>query len=100
MIPSNILNVFTQSETSASTDDNELCLPCQVMGSLTCLAGGLYFMSELPFKDSSPKAKPNPLWWKNSVKGAGLMLFGLGIYRGGEGWLWNTHLKYKDTKYI
>jgi hypothetical protein len=98
MIPSNILGVFTPPEESRAIVDEEMCLPCQVMGALTCLAGGAYFMSELPFKDTNVTGKPNPIWWKNTVKSAGLVMIGLGVYRGGEGWLWNKNIKYKDTK--
>ncbi|KAG0679952.1 hypothetical protein C6P40_004996 [Pichia californica] len=97
MIPSNILGVFTPPEESRPIPDEENCLACQVMGSLTCLAGGIYFMSEIPFQGSNSSTKKNPLWWKNSVKTTGLGLFMFGIYRGGEGWLWNKHLKYKGS---
>lgn len=97
MIPSNILGVLTPAEGSRKIPDEEKCLACQLMGSALCLAGGIYFMSEIPFQGSNASSKKNPLWWKNSVKSAGLGLFGYGIYRGGEGWLWNKDIKYKDT---
>lgn len=95
MLPSNILNIFEQSFESTTIQGEELCLECQVIGSLTALIGGAYFMSNLPFKGENP-AK-NPTWWKNSVKSTGLVLFGLGIYRGTEGWLWNKDVKYKSS---
>lgn len=97
MIPSNILGVLTPPDSSKQTSEEEQCLACQLMGSLLCLAGGVYFMSEFPFQESNASSKKNPLWWKNTVKTAGLGLFGYGIYRGGEGWLWNKDIKYKDT---
>lgn len=100
MIPSNILGVLNPPEESKSINEEEACLPCQVIGSFTCLMGGLYFMSEMPFKEDeiSKKAKPNkplPGWWKPAVKSSGAVLFALGVYRGGEGWLWNKDLKFK-----
>lgn len=97
MIPSNILEVLKPPEESRSITDEEACLTCQIMGSLTCLAGGLYFMSEIPFNGSNSSTTKNPVWWKNTVKSAGLGLFLLGVYRGGEGWLWNKNIKYKDS---
>lgn len=100
MIPSNILGVFTQSEESRLITDEENCLVCQIMGSFTCLAGGAYFMSNIPFKGSNESLKKNPLWWKNTVKSAGFTLFALGIYRAGEGWLWNKDIKYKNTGFL
>lgn len=97
MIPSNILGVFSPPEDSNSLKDEELCLPCQLMGAATCIIGGLYFMSELPFKED-PKVKqkkPTPLYWKPAVKTSGGVLIGFGIYRAFEGFLWNKDLKYK-----
>ena len=88
MIPSNILNIFTNTEPSDISYKEE-CLTCQIMGSATCLVAGAYFMSNLPFSGSNTSVKRNPIWWKNSVKGAGAIIFALGILRGGEGWLWN-----------
>lgn len=95
MLPSNILNVFNQNTESRVIGDDELCLECQLLGTLTSLVGGACFISNLPFKGENP-AK-NPTWWKNSVKSAGVVLVGLGIYRGTEGWLWNTDVKYKSS---
>lgn len=100
MIPSNILNVFNPPTESRPVNEEESCLACQVMGAMTCLAGGAYFMSELPFKGVKNPQETNPTWWKNSVKSAGLVLIGLGVYRGTEGWLWNKNIKYGDSKFF
>lgn len=95
MVPSNILNIFNQGESSTAVADQEICLPCQIMGVFTCFAGSAYFLSDLPFKDANPKQ--NPLWFRYALRTSGVALFGLGVYRGTEGWLWNTDAKYKDS---
>ncbi|GMM31063.1 hypothetical protein DAMA08_038080 [Martiniozyma asiatica (nom. inval.)] len=96
MIPSNILQVFNPPTESKEILDEELCLPCQVIGSLTAITGGLYFASGLPFKGDFD-FKKSPKYWRNMVRFSGLPILALGIYRGGEGWLWNKDIKYKEN---
>lgn len=67
------------------------------MQSVMAFAGGAYLSSNLPFTDKSGKIDlvKNPLWWQRSIKGAGILVFGLGAYRAGEAiqLLWK---KYRD----
>lgn len=98
MIPSNILNIFGQSENSKPVSSEEDCFTCQILGSVTALAAGLYFASGYVFKGDL-NYKQSPLWWRYSVRGAGVVLLCMGGYRGGEGWLWGTSKKYKNTFY-
>lgn len=94
MIPSNILDVFVPTESKDLSQEPQ-CLGCQIMGSATCLVAGAYFVSPLPFKGDMD-FKKSPVWFRKSVQLAGCCVLGLGVYRGGEGWLWNTDLKYKE----
>lgn len=96
MIPSNILGVLNPPKEAKDISNEEMCLGCQILGSFTCMAGGLYFMSNVPFKGTNASAKRNPPWWKVSVKSAGAGLFALGVYRAGEGWMWNKDITYKE----
>ncbi|KAK6460110.1 hypothetical protein DFJ63DRAFT_315983 [Scheffersomyces coipomensis] len=93
---SNILKVFFPStgESSesgsgrvSSIPSEEDCLPCTTIQSIVALGGGVYFSSSLPFKDSTTgkiDLVKHPLWWQKSVKGVGILVFGLGAYRAGE----------------
>lgn len=98
MIPSNILNIFSQTEDSKPISLEEDCFTCQIMGSIAALAAGLYFSSGYVFKGDLDYKK-SPIWWRYSVRSAGAVLICLGGYRGGEGWLWGIDKKYKNTLY-
>lgn len=100
MANSNILDVFKDKEPRDITgEEAKDCLPCQVMGSLGSLAAGVYFSSGYLFKDDYD-FKTNPQWWRNTIKGVGYGLIGLGIYRGGQGWLWDKTREYKQVKFL
>ncbi|ABN68685.1 predicted protein [Scheffersomyces stipitis CBS 6054] len=86
---SNILNVFNPPPSRPLTEDEigEGCIPCTAVQSVVALAGGVYLNSNTLFKD--PKTgkidfAKNPIWWQKTVKGFGIVLFGLGAYRAGE----------------
>lgn len=94
MIPSNILNVFNPTGTRDLSEE-EACLGCQLTGAVTCLVAGGYFASNLPFKGDLDYKK-SPKWFRTSVRACAIPLFALGVYRGGEGWLWNKNIVYKE----
>ena len=54
--------------------------------SIVAIGGGLYLSSPNQFKDKTTGKSTlrKPLWWQRSVRGAGIILFGLGAYRAGE----------------
>lgn len=81
---SNILNVFNPPE--GRDLGEEECLGCTAVQTLLCLAGGGYFMSSMPFKNKSGTIdlKKHPLWFQRGVKGSGIMLVALGMFRLGE----------------
>ncbi|KAH3676287.1 hypothetical protein WICMUC_002083 [Wickerhamomyces mucosus] len=91
---SNIIDVFKPPKSrDLEPDEYASCLPCQVMATVGSILTGVYFATGTVFDD--PKLSPkqnlekNPLWWRNFIKLGGVGLVGYGIYRGGEGWIWN-----------
>ncbi|KAI5954616.1 hypothetical protein KGF54_002392 [Candida jiufengensis] len=85
---SNIASVFNPPP-SRNIPDREIedCIPCTTIQSIAAIAGGLYFSSPNQFKDKVTgkiDLVKNPLWWQRSVRGAGIILVGLGAYRAGE----------------
>ncbi len=116
---SNILKVFNPPPPHDLTkEETENCLPCQITSSFFLLGSGLYLGSGAIFdkdqqKEQSPtqktqeqiheqskSAKNNspfssktnmvtPLW-RTTVRTFGIGLFSLGIYKAGDGWLWNV----------
>ncbi|ODV83704.1 hypothetical protein CANARDRAFT_29696 [[Candida] arabinofermentans NRRL YB-2248] len=100
MANSNITDIFNppQSRELTSAESKE-CLPCQVLQTITCFAAGAYFSSGAVFSGDANYTK-NPNWWRSTVKVGGAGLIGLGIYRGGCGWLWNTDVEYKTIKLL
>lgn len=83
---SNILSVFNPPPPRDLGDDEVNCLGCTAVQSLVAFAGGGYLTSNLPFKDKFGKVDlvKNPIWWQKSIKGVGILIFGLGAYRAGE----------------
>ncbi|CAX39951.1 conserved hypothetical mitochondrial protein [Candida dubliniensis CD36] len=88
---SNILSVFNPPPSRPyppSPDELESqCLPCTAIQSIVAIGGGLYLSSPNQFKDKTTgkiDLRKNPIWWQRSVRGAGIILFGLGAYRAGE----------------
>lgn len=93
MIPSNILDIFSAAP-ARDLSEEPACLGCQVTGAMTCLIAGGYFASNLPFKGDLDYKK-SPKWFRGAVRGCSIPILALGVYRGGEGWLWNKDLVYK-----
>lgn len=88
---SNILSVFNPPKTGpyppSQENSEEQCLPCTAIQSFVALGCGFYLSSPNQFKDKTTGKidfVKNPLWWQRSVRGAGIILFGLGAYRAGE----------------
>ncbi|KAG7662681.1 uncharacterized protein J8A68_003811 [[Candida] subhashii] len=86
---SNILSVFNPppSRDLSSDEIGKKCIPCTAVQSIAALIGGFWFSSPNQFKDKVTgkiDLKKNPLWWQRSVRGSGIVLFGLGAYRAGE----------------
>ncbi|KAK6204982.1 uncharacterized protein RJT21DRAFT_12305 [Scheffersomyces amazonensis] len=92
---SNILKVFNPptgedlggSRSNSAIPTDEDCLPCTAIQSIVALGGGVYFSSQLPFRDNVTgkiDLIKHPLWWQKSVRGFGILVFGLGAYRAGE----------------
>lgn len=86
---SNILSVFNPPPPRKLSDEEvgHGCLPCTAMQSLFLFAGGIYLTSNYVFKDFKTGKidyAKNPMWWQKTVKGAGVVIFGLGAYRAGE----------------
>ncbi|QPG75942.1 hypothetical protein FOA43_003328 [Brettanomyces nanus] len=101
MAASNIVNVLHQPEKSRVLTGEEAkdCIPCQVMGAFTAMAAGGYFSSGHLFKNDKDLVK-NPKWWRQSIKYFGYGLIALGVYRGGQGWLWDKDREYKEVKFL
>ncbi|VEU20836.1 DEKNAAC101734 [Brettanomyces naardenensis] len=99
MAASNILGVLTPPEKSRVLTGEEAkdCIPCQIMGSFTAMAAGGYFSSGRLFREDKDFIK-NPQWWRQGVKYTGWALIGLGIFRGGQGWLWSKDRQYREVK--
>ncbi|RCK62786.1 hypothetical protein Cantr_09144 [Candida viswanathii] len=88
---SNILSVFNPPKPGpyppSQSDDDVQCLPCTAIQSLVALGFGFYLSTPNQFRDKTTGKidfVKNPLWWQRSVRGAGIILFGLGAYRAGE----------------
>ncbi|PVH16673.1 uncharacterized protein CXQ87_004969 [Candidozyma duobushaemuli] len=81
---SNIINVFNPPP-SRSLGDEE-CLGCTAVQSVVCLGGGGYFLSSLPFKgkNGTVDLRKHPIWFQRGVRGVGIGLVALGMYRLGE----------------
>lgn len=64
----------------------EDCLGCTLVQLAVCFGGGAYFASLMPFKDASGKINltKHPLWFQRSVRGGGVALVALGMFRIGE----------------
>ncbi|KAL6454516.1 hypothetical protein SBY92_003982 [Candida maltosa Xu316] len=84
---SNILEIFNPPAPGKYTPREEQCLPCTAIQSIVAMGFGFYLSSPNQFKDAKTgkiDLVKNPLWWQRSVRGAGIILFGLGAYRAGE----------------
>ncbi|CAI5755925.1 unnamed protein product [Candida verbasci] len=86
---SNIASIFNPPPPRDFSDKEiaEQCLSCTTIQSLVGLIGGFYLSTSNQFKDKTSGKidfHKNPLWWQKSVKGLGVILFGLGAYRAGE----------------
>lgn len=91
---SNILKVFNPPESRDLTEEElKDCLPCQMMASFTGLVGGAYLASGKVFQGEKPG--DNPRWWKSTVRASGVFMILYGVYRGGQGWLWDKQHQYK-----
>lgn len=96
---SNIIKIFTNEESrELISEESKDCLPCQIMASFAGVAAGVYFSSGYLFKNDKDFAK-NPQWWRSSIRVLGLGLIGFGIYRGGQGFLWDKNREYKELKF-
>lgn len=84
---SNILNVFNPPP-AGPVDDNfgRDCLPCTLIQAALAIGGGTYLYSGAPFREANGKIdlKKNPLWWQKSIRGASILVVGIGAYRLGE----------------
>ncbi|ODV58419.1 Dmo2p ASCRUDRAFT_120849 [Ascoidea rubescens DSM 1968] len=95
---SNILKIINPPESRDLTDEEvKDCVPCQIMASFTGILGGAYFASGRVFKGE--KLNSNPGWWKIFVRSFGAGMIGFGVYRGGQGWLWDLNHEYKKVEY-
>lgn len=86
---SNITSIFNPPKGRDLSDDE--CLGCTVVQLVVSLCGGLYFLSPYPFRDKAGLVdlKKHPLWFQRSVRGAGIGLVALAMYRVGEmGQIW------------
>lgn len=85
---SNILSVFTPPPSRPlSSSETENCVPCTAVQAAVCVAGGAYFALGWAFRDFKTgqiDAHKHPVWWQKSVRGAGVILVGLGAFRAGE----------------
>lgn len=83
---SNIVSVFNPPPSRDLAENEVDCLGCTAVQSLVAFGGGAYLASSLPFKDKHGKIDvvKNPVWWQKSIRGAGILVFGLGAYRAGE----------------
>ncbi len=96
----NITEIFNPPPVREHTSEESLdCLPCQIMSSLGSLGAGYYLGSGLVYKGDADFHK-NPQWWRYSVKSAGVLLLAFGMYRGGQGWLWDKDIVYKPVKFL
>ncbi|ODQ67746.1 hypothetical protein NADFUDRAFT_39167 [Nadsonia fulvescens var. elongata DSM 6958] len=90
---SNILSVFSPHE-SRDIPDSENCLPCQIMSAAVLTMGGLYCASGAVLNPKANDIKSNvkvdtsPAW-RSTVRLGGVALIGAGIWRAGDGFLWN-----------
>lgn len=81
---SNILGVFNPPAGRDLSDEE--CMPCTAVQLVVCFGGGGYFLSQIPFKDKNGLVdlKKHPLWFQRGVRGFGVLLIGLGMFRLGE----------------
>lgn len=81
---SNILSVFNPPPLRDLGEED--CIPCTLVQLVVCFAGGGYFALRMPFqgKDGAVDLKKHPLWFQRGVRGAGLALVALGMFRVGE----------------
>lgn len=81
---SNILNVFNPPEGRDLSNDE--CLGCTAVQTVMSLAGGAYFLTSMPFKDKkgSIDVRKHPIWFQRGIRGGGIILIALGMYRLGE----------------
>lgn len=81
---SNILNVLNPPPSRPLSDEE--CLPCTAVQLAVCLGGGGYFLLLLPFKGKNGVVdlKKHPVWFQRGVRGVGIGLVALGMYRLGE----------------
>lgn len=81
---SNILDVFQPPEGRDLSDEE--CLGCTAVQTFMSLAGGSYFLSSMPFKNKKGVVdlKTHPLWFQRGIRGGGIILIALGMYRLGE----------------
>lgn len=103
---SNILDIFNPPPRRDLTDkETGDCLPCQVMSTVFSLGYGIYLLSGKATEHTDEKKlkgitieqfeKQNPKWWRASLKTVGIGLIVLGLFRGTDGFLWNTDKTYK-----
>ncbi|KAH3684316.1 hypothetical protein WICPIJ_004696 [Wickerhamomyces pijperi] len=96
---SNIVNIFNPKPSRDLTPEEYAdCLPCQIMATFGCITAGSYFLTDRLWNDPNISLKENleknPIWWRNSIKGLGVLLIGYGGYRGLEAsWGWNQDQK-------
>ncbi|EEQ41426.1 hypothetical protein EJF18_70039 [Clavispora lusitaniae] len=86
---SNILGAFNPPP--ARDLSSEDCMACTAIQSMVCFGGGGYFLSPMPFRNKSGLVdlKKHPVWFQRSVRGIGIGLIALGMFRLGEvGQIW------------
>ncbi|PSK35812.1 hypothetical protein C7M61_004294 [Candidozyma pseudohaemuli] len=81
---SNIINVFNPPPSRLLGDEE--CLGCTAVQLVVCLGGGGYFLLSLPFKgkNGTVDLRKHPIWFQRGVRGVGIGLVALGMYRLGE----------------
>lgn len=81
---SNILDIFNPPPSRLLSDEE--CVPCTAVQLAVCLGGGAYFLLPLPFKGKNGVVdlRKHPLWFQRGVRGTGVVLVALGMYRLGE----------------
>lgn len=87
---SNILSVFNPPAARDIPPEQD-CLPCTAIQLLVCFAGGSYFLSPFPFRNKAGVVdlKVHPVWFQRGVRGVGIGLIALGMFRLGEvGQIW------------
>lgn len=89
----NLLKVFSPELRDLTEEEAKDCVPCQVVAGSAALLGGAYLASGRVFHGQAPGTHPES--YVRSVRGAGGAVLLLGIYRLGQGWLWDREREYR-----